>query len=68
MARKTTVDDDELLEKLTKVFTSYGYDGASLTILSSATGLKRASLYHRFPGERDLDCQPNKKQKNKSES
>jgi AcrR family transcriptional regulator len=39
-----------LLLRLTEVFRSVGYEGASLAMLSSATGLKRASLYHRFPG------------------
>jgi TetR/AcrR family transcriptional repressor of lmrAB and yxaGH operons len=37
-------------KKLTEVFTRYGYDGASMEMLSQATGLKKASLYHRFPG------------------
>ena len=32
------------------VFRSKGYDGASLNELAEATGLKKASLYHRFPG------------------
>jgi AcrR family transcriptional regulator len=33
--------------------TRYGYEGASLNRLSDAAGLKRASLYHRFPGGKD---------------
>jgi len=37
-------------KKLAEVFTLYGYDGASMEFLSRATGLKKASLYHRFPG------------------
>jgi TetR/AcrR family transcriptional repressor of lmrAB and yxaGH operons len=53
MSRKATATDDELIEKLAKTFTDYGYDGASLTILSAATGLQRASLYHRFPGGKE---------------
>lgn len=36
--------------KLTEVFTRFGYDGASMELLAQATGLKKASLYHRFPG------------------
>lgn len=36
--------------KLTEVFARFGYDGASMELLSQATGLKKASLYHRFPG------------------
>ena len=46
---KTKVNDEQLLEALTKVFQIYGYEGASLSLISKATGLQRASLYHRFP-------------------
>lgn len=46
---KTRVNDQQLLERLTKVFQIYGYEGASLSLISEATGLQRASLYHRFP-------------------
>lgn len=38
------------MERLTEVFRTHGYEGASLSKISEATGLKRASLYHRFPG------------------
>jgi TetR/AcrR family transcriptional repressor of lmrAB and yxaGH operons len=41
---------EDVDRKLTEVFTRYGYDGASMELLSQATGLKKASLYHRFPG------------------
>ena len=47
------IDDDKLLDSLTKVFRLYGYEGASLSRISEATGLQRASLYHRFPGGKD---------------
>lgn len=47
------VDDAALLERLTAVFQRYGYEGASLTRLCEATGLQRASLYHRFPGGKE---------------
>ncbi len=47
--RPQKVLDKEILEGLTKVFRSKGYEGASLKELSEATGLKKASLYHRFP-------------------
>lgn len=46
----TKVKEDELLDRLTDVFRTYGYEGASLSKISEATGLQRASLYHRFPG------------------
>ena len=53
MARHVQVDDETLIQRLTQVFRDYGYEGASLTILSKATGLKKASLYHRYPGGKE---------------
>ena len=53
MARPATVTEDELLHRLTREFRRVGYEGASLTSLSEATGLKKASLYHRFPGGKE---------------
>lgn len=53
MARHKQVDNETLIRKLTQVFRDYGYEGASLTNLSKATGLKKASLYHRFPGGKE---------------
>lgn len=53
MARSATIDEDELIARLTRVFRDIGYAGASLALLSEATGLKRASLYHRFPGGKE---------------
>lgn len=47
------VDDNQLLDRLTEVFRLYGYDGASLSLISEITGLQRASLYHRFPGGKE---------------
>src|SRR4029450_6854176 len=44
------VEPDDLIDRLTEVFRTVGYDGATLGKLSRATGLQRASLYHRFPG------------------
>lgn len=40
----------EVVNRILPVFRSYGYDGASLTMLSKAAGLSRGSLYHHFPG------------------
>jgi len=53
MARTARISDNELLRRLTRVFREVGYSGASLSILSEATGLKKASLYHRFPGGKE---------------
>src|SRR5262245_59503221 len=47
------LDDSKLLDVLTRLFREHGYEGASLTRIAAATGLQRASLYHRFPGGKD---------------
>lgn len=45
----------EVIGNLMHVFRTVGYDGASLSELASATGLKKASLYHRFPnGKKEM--------------
>ena len=49
----TKVNDEELLDRLTDVFRTHGFEGASLSRISEATGLQRASLYHRFPGGKE---------------
>lgn len=57
MARTAKVNDQELMERLAKVFRNYGYDGASMTVLAKETGLQKASLYHRFPGGKEQMAQ-----------
>jgi len=47
------VGDEELLARIGDVFRRYGYEGASLRELSAASGLEKASLYHRFPGGKE---------------
>lgn len=49
MGRPTLVRDEDLLERLSLTFRDVGYEAASMAMLSKRTGLKRASLYHRFP-------------------
>lgn len=44
------ISKDQVLDSLTRVFRELGYGGATLSRLSQATGLVRASLYHYFPG------------------
>jgi TetR/AcrR family transcriptional regulator, lmrAB and yxaGH operons repressor len=44
---------EEVLERLLSTFRDQGYDGASLTELSAATGLGKSSLYHYFPGGKE---------------
>lgn len=48
--RPQKVDHQHLMEGLMSVLRTKGFEGASLMDLSEATGLKKASLYHRFPG------------------
>lgn len=53
MGRKALLEEVELMARLGAVFRDVGYEGATLAILSEATGLKKASLYHRFPGGKE---------------
>ncbi|SDX89134.1 transcriptional regulator, TetR family [Albimonas donghaensis] len=50
MARPQSIEDDALLIRLAEVFCDRGFEGASLAHLAAASGLRKASLYHRFPG------------------
>ncbi|MBS0535930.1 MAG: TetR/AcrR family transcriptional regulator [Proteobacteria bacterium] len=51
-ATKSTADSPRaaLLPQLGEVFRTHGYEGASLTLITAATGLGKGSLYHLFPG------------------
>jgi len=50
-----TIDDTSLAESLFEVFRNHGYEGTTISQLSEATGLKKSSLYHRFPaGKEDM--------------
>lgn len=40
----------DVLPLLAEVFREHGYEGASLQLISQATGLGKGSLYHFFPG------------------
>ena len=51
--RPATIDENQLLDRLLDVFRRHGYEGASLSRIAKATGLQRASLYHRFPGGKE---------------
>ncbi|MEW7290131.1 TetR/AcrR family transcriptional regulator [Aquimarina sp. 2304DJ70-9] len=53
--RPVKVEDKQLIEGLFKVFRDKGYEGASLNELAEGAGLKKASLYHRFPeGKKEI--------------
>jgi len=49
MGQAMMLSEEQILATLTDVFRTHGYEGASLKIIANATGLARASLYHRFP-------------------
>lgn len=44
---------EEIVTKLIPVFRYYSYEGATISRLSEATGLKKASLYHHFQGGKE---------------
>lgn len=50
MARQAILDDDALIHRLSKGFRDLGFEGASIAKLTKLAGLRKASLYHRFPG------------------
>ena len=52
MAHKT-ISDEDLLEKALGLFRASGFEGVSVNDLATATGLEKASLYHRFPGGKE---------------
>ena len=55
MTRPAKVDIATVGDALVATFRSAGYAGASLRDLGTASGLKSASLYHRFPnGKTDM--------------
>ena len=55
MPRIAKLSKGAIAERLTSVFEEYGYEGASLKMLSDAVGLSKASLYHHFPkGKEDM--------------
>lgn len=47
------VTDEDLVSALAEVFRAQGYEGTSLSRIAEATGLEKASLYHRFPGGKE---------------
>ncbi|MBP7062598.1 TetR family transcriptional regulator [Ferrovibrio sp.] len=47
------ISRDDALARIAEVFRSRGYEGASLSALSAASGLGKGSLYHYFPGGKE---------------
>ncbi|MEQ8822849.1 MAG: TetR/AcrR family transcriptional regulator [Filomicrobium sp.] len=52
MARLVSERSD-ILPVLGEVFREHGFEGASLSIITKATGLGKGSLYHFFPGGKE---------------
>jgi AcrR family transcriptional regulator len=52
-ARRALTDRQSALPALAEAFREHGYDGASLAVLSQATGLGKGSLYNFFPGGKE---------------
>lgn len=50
---KKGFEREEVLRALGEVFRAHGYEGASLTLITEATGLGKGSLYHLFPGGKE---------------
>lgn len=50
---RTVAGRADTIEPLAEVFREHGYEGASLALISKATGLGKGSLYHVFPGGKD---------------
>ncbi|MBI3671074.1 MAG: TetR/AcrR family transcriptional regulator [Acidobacteria bacterium] len=47
------ISSEDLIGRVADVFRTQGYQAASLSRISQATGLEKASLYHRFPGGKE---------------
>ena len=43
----------DIVTQLVDLFFRHGYNGTTLSLISSGTGLGRASLYHHFPGGKE---------------
>ena len=53
--RPQKILDKQLMVSLSQTFREKGYEGTSLSDISEATGLKKASLYYRFPnGKKEM--------------
>jgi len=53
--RPQKIQDEEMIARIAKVFRDKGYEGTSLNDLAEVTGLKKASLYYRFPdGKKEM--------------
>ena len=54
LGRPREFDEDEALAKIMNVFWAKGFEGASMSDLVSATGLRKGSLYAAFGDKRAI--------------
>ncbi|OWR32579.1 TetR family transcriptional regulator [Saccharibacillus sp. O23] len=50
---RTVFEKPDVIPLITEVFRELGYEGASMSKITSRTGLSKGSLYHFFPGGKD---------------
>ena len=50
---RIVAERSDTLPPIAEVFRERGYEGASLSLISKATGLGKGSLYHFFPGGKE---------------
>jgi AcrR family transcriptional regulator len=51
--RPQKISEEQLTENMLEIIRSRGYEGSSLNDLALVGGLKKASLYHRYPGGKE---------------
>ena len=51
--RPQKISDQQLTESMLEILRARGYEGSSLNDLAEVGGLKKASLYHRYPGGKE---------------
>lgn len=52
-AKRVLTDRDSALPAIAEAFREHGFEGASLSVISNATGLGKGSLYNFFPGGKE---------------
>lgn len=50
---RTVAERADVVPLIAEVFRRHGFEGASLSLIGTATGLGKGSLYHFFPGGKD---------------
>ncbi len=50
---RTVLEKADVIPRVAEVFRELGYEGASMTKITSRTGISKGSLYYFFPGGKD---------------